>query len=121
MIQNKKKTVKPKNSTLAIDAETSERLDFFCRKYEITKKDFIALALGYFERTGVDINSNDIITDLHDINSKIDAIMKLQADATMKLTNIQQSTNILTEVKEDTTKLIEQKNQKGLFKIFRKK
>lgn len=122
MQQPKKKTAKPKNSTLAIDAEASEKLDFFCRKNGITKKDFITLALGYFERTGVDINSNDIVTDLHQINSKMDAIMKFQADATLKLTNIQQATNILTEVKEDTSKLIEQKEtKKSLFGLFKQK
>lgn len=122
MAQVNKKITKQKNSTLAIDSETSNRLDFFCKKNNITKKEFIELSLNYFERTGVDIHSNDMIMDLNSINEKIDILMRFQADSALKLTAIHQTTNILNEVKEDTSKLIEQKEtKKGFFGRFSKK
>lgn len=110
MSKETKRTQKTKNSTLAIDSNISNRLDIFCKKHNITKKDFIALALEYFDRTGIDIHSNDIVNDMNSINEKIDVLMRFQADAALKLSSIQQTTNILNEVKEDTSKLIEQKN-----------
>jgi len=103
MTKEIKKTHKTKNSTLAIDFDISNRLDVFCKRNNITKKDFIVLALDYFDRTGVDIYSNDMVTDMNAINEKMDSILRFQADATLKLTSIQQTTNILNEVKEDTT------------------
>lgn len=123
MAKEIKQTKKTKNSTLAIDLDISNRLDFFCKKNNITKKDFIALALDYFDRTGVDIHSNDIVADLSVLNEKMDALIKFQADVSLKLSTIQQTTNILSEVKEDTTKLIEQKDssKKGFFKRFSNK
>lgn len=123
MTKETKQSQKTKNSTLAIDLDISNRLDFFCKKNNITKKDFIALALAYFDRTGVDIHSNDIVTDLSDMNEKMDALIKFQADVSLKLSTIQQTTNILSEVKEDTSKLIEQKEtpKKGFFDRFSKK
>lgn len=116
----KKETTK-KNSTLAISPDISEKLDFFCKKNNITKKDFISLSLSYFERTGVDLKSNDISNNISFLNDKLDSILKLQADTAIKLTGIQQTTNILSEVKEDTTKLIESKSKKkGFFSVFKK-
>jgi len=123
MTSNNKQTKKIKNSTLAIDQNISNRLDLFCKKNGITKKDFIALSLDYFDRTGVDIHSNDMVTGMNTINEKMDALIRLQADTALKVTTIQQTTNILNEVKEDTSKLIEQKDsqKKGFFERFRKK
>jgi len=123
MTSNNKQTKKIKNSTLAIDQNISNRLDLFCKKNGITKKDFIALSLDYFDRTGVDIHSNDMVTGMNTINEKMDALIRLQADTALKVTKIQQTTNILNEVKEDTSKLIEQKDsqKKGFFERFRKK
>lgn len=123
MAKEVKQTQKTKNSTLAIDIDISNRLDFFCKKNNITKKDFIGLALDYFDRTGVDIHSNDMVTNLDAINEKMDTLMRFQADTSLKLTSIQQTTNILNEVKEDTSKLIEQKERpkKSFFDRFSKK
>lgn len=123
MAKEVKQTQKTKNSTLAIDIDISNRLDFFCKRNNITKKDFIGLALDYFDRTGVDIHSNDMVTNLDAINEKMDTLMRFQADTSLKLTSIQQTTNILNEVKEDTSKLIEQKEtpKKSFFDRFSKK
>jgi len=117
----KKRTEKAKNSTLAIDFETSSRLDLFCKKHEITKKDFISLSLDYFDRTGIDPLSNDVGNNLQEINEKLENMFKLQVDAAVKLTGLQQTTHLITIQQENTTKILEvHKETPGLFKkIFR--
>jgi len=122
MATDNKQTKKIKNSTLAIDQNISNRLDLFCKKNAITKKDFIALALDYFDRTGVDIYSNDMVTGMDTINEKIDALFKLQADTALKVTTIQKNTNLLNEVKDDTSKLFEQRatHKKSFFNRFKR-
>lgn len=122
MTQENRKTRKTKNSTIAIDLNTSNRLDIFCKSKNITKKDFITLSLDYFDRTGVDIHSNDIVNNMNAINEKMDSILRLQADSALKLTGLQQTTSILTLVKDDTTKLINQKEnaKKGFWNRFKK-
>lgn len=46
-------TKKQGNTTVAIDPETTERLNSFCQKLDITKKDFISMSLDFFEKTGL--------------------------------------------------------------------
>jgi hypothetical protein len=123
MTTDKKKIEKAKNSTLAIDIETSSRLDIFCRKHEITKKDFISLSLDYFDRTGIDPKSNDVGNNLQEINEKLENLFKLQVDAAVKLTGLQQTTNLITEQQENTTKILEEHKEKpGIFKnLFKQK
>lgn len=55
----KEKTAIKKNSTVAISAIDTERLDRFCRAHDITKKDFITLSLSYFEREGINPKSHE--------------------------------------------------------------
>lgn len=117
---------KQKNSTLAIDSETSNRLDIYCQKAGITKKDFVTMALDYFERTGIDPNTNDVQNYMEEINDKLNSIVQLQADAAVKLTGIQERTSLLNQSQENTARLIEQsqaqqKEKKGIFGIFKKK
>jgi len=123
MREPKKRNEKAKNSTLAIDIETSSRLDVFCKKHEITKKDFISLSLDYFDRTGIDPQSNDVGNNLQDINEKLENMFKLQVDAAVKLTGLQQATNLITVQQENTTKILEAHKEKpSLFKnIFKQK
>jgi len=117
MRETKKRPEKAKNSTIAIDIETSSRLDLFCRKYEMTKKDFISLSLDYFERTGIDPHTNDVGNNLHEINEKLESMFKLQVDTAIKLTGLMQTTNLITEQQENTTKILEEHKEKpGLFK-----
>jgi len=54
-IQPKKK---PEKTTISISGETSERLELYCKANGILRKDFVSLALDYFERTGFDLKSN---------------------------------------------------------------
>lgn len=55
MIQPKSK---PEKTTISISGETSERLEIYCRANGILRKEFVSLALDYFERTGFDLKSN---------------------------------------------------------------
>ena len=119
----KKKLEKPKNSTLAIDQNTSSKLDLFCKKYNITKKDFVTISLDYFDRTGIDPQSNDVVNNLSEINDKLENMFKLQVDAAVKLSGLQQTTNLITAQQENTTKMLEiSKEKPGLFKnLFKSK
>ena len=123
MTAPKKTTAKAKNSTLAIDQDTSLKLDLFCKKYNITKKDFITISLDYFDRTGIDPHSNDVVNNLSEINEKLENMFKLQVDASVKLTGLQQTTNLITVQQENTTKMLEiSKEKPGLFKnLFKTK
>lgn len=49
---------KPEKTTISISGETSERLEIYCRTNGILRKEFVSLALDYFERTGFDLQSN---------------------------------------------------------------
>lgn len=49
---------KPEKTTISISGETSERLEVYCRTNGILRKEFVSLALEYFERTGFDLKSN---------------------------------------------------------------
>lgn len=53
---------KPEKTTISISGETSERLEIYCRANGILRKEFVSLALEYFERTGFDLKSNALIT-----------------------------------------------------------
>ena len=123
MTAPKKKPERVKNSTLAIDQDTSSKLELFCKKHNITKKDFITISLDYFDRTGIDPQSNDVVNNMQEINDKLENIFKLQVDATVKLTGLQQTTNLITVQQENTTKMLEiSKEKPGLFKnIFKSK
>lgn len=112
MATTKKKAEAPQVSTVKIDKSTGEKLDVYCKRNELTKKDFISLALDYFERTGVDIRSNDVPQDLTEIKESINSLVKLQADAAIKLTSIQQTTHVLQSEQETTKLLLEANTQK---------
>lgn len=51
---------KPEKTTISISGETSERLELYCKANGILRKDFVSLALEYFERTGFDLRSNTL-------------------------------------------------------------
>lgn len=48
-----KKANTPRNSTVAVSPEIGKKLERFCASCGITKKDFISLALDYFQRYGI--------------------------------------------------------------------
>ena len=59
------------NTTVAIDAETTARLNSFCSKLEITKKDFIMLALDFFEQTGLTPQDTDKVLSTRTIEKQM--------------------------------------------------
>lgn len=120
MARPKKQPDKPKNSTLAIDSHTSLMLDVFSRKHGITKKEFIRVALDYFERTGIDPLSeavpnsdmNQIKQALASIEQDVRDTKTLQADAALKLTAFQ---TILTLPGQQLKMLEENQGKKRFF------
>lgn len=53
----KEKNQQKKTTTIAIDIATSESLDTYCRKHGILKKDFVKIALEWFDNMDIDITS----------------------------------------------------------------
>ena len=51
---------KPQKTTIAISGEVSERLETYCKQNNILRKEFVELALNYFERTGFDLRENAV-------------------------------------------------------------
>lgn len=63
---------KEKQKSILIDASVHTRLTAFCSKNNILIKDFIPLALDYFDKTGIDIRS-DVKADVEEgIKSRLD-------------------------------------------------
>ena len=60
---------------------------------------------------------------MQEINDKLENIFKLQVDAAVKLTGLQQTTNLITVQQENTTKMLEiSKEKPGIFKnLFKSK
>lgn len=102
------------NTTLAIDVETRDRLNDFVKKYnkanpqakEMTAKNFIALALDYFQRTGADITSDgaETLPAQNEMIAKLDSILKGIVDVNLKTTAIGQG---LTTIHDNQVKQIE--------------
>lgn len=63
---------KEKQKSILIDASVHTRLTAFCSKNNILIKDFIPLALDYFDKTGIDIRS-DVKADVEEgIKARLD-------------------------------------------------
>lgn len=63
---------KEKQKSILIDASVHTRLTAFCSKNNILIKDFIPLALDYFDKTGIDIRS-DVKAEVEEgIKSRLD-------------------------------------------------
>ena len=68
----------------SISGETSERLEIYCRANGILRKEFVSLALEYFERTGFDLKSNaldyspleKIIGELNEVKATIQVLQE---------------------------------------------
>ena len=123
------------NTTLAIDKETRDRLNVFVEAYnaknhpnqkELTAKNFIAVALDYFQRTGIDFNS-DVVSvpttteqapsqELSEVKEMFMALSKMYADTNLKVTaigqGIQQGFENLGERQNETRLLLESKDKR---------
>lgn len=67
-------TKKQTNTTVAIDPQTTERLNAFCLKCDITKKDFISMSLDFFDKTGLTPSDADKVVDMEYIKNRMEAI-----------------------------------------------
>lgn len=81
---------KPKsvNSTVAISQEENNRLSNFCFRHDLQKKEFIKIALDYFEKNGIDPKlHSEPKTELEKILKRIDqlfAFIKVQEKEYLK-------------------------------------
>lgn len=93
---------KPEKTTISISGETSERLEIYCRANGILRKEFVSLALDYFERTGFDLQSNAL-----DYSPLEKIIGELKEVKTTMQTNNEETEAVrqfLQVVREQTTK-----------------
>ena len=93
---------KPEKTTISISGETSERLEIYCRANGILRKEFVSLALDYFERTGFDLQSNAL--DYSPLEKIIGELKEVKT--TMQTSNEGTETvrQLLQAVREQTTK-----------------
>lgn len=103
------KSKENKNTSIAIDVPTLKRLDEFCRTNNMTKKDFIVLALDYFDRTKVNIRSNDVLDLKAEIQSMKEAYAQEIEHLSKKMDNVQ--TAIGTTALTGVAQLIQQQQQ----------
>lgn len=87
---------KTPNTTVAIDAETTLRLNSFCQRLNITKKDFIMLALDFFEQTGLTpsdidkvISSRSIEKQMEMMSNRLNAIDQRTEQSNTIISNVQ--------------------------------
>ena len=91
---------KEKQKSMLIDASVHQRLSAFCGKNNLLIKDFVPLALDYFEKTGIDIRS-DVKAEVEEgIKSRLDkqdenskAIREELAELRRMVGDTQQQTN----------------------------
>lgn len=103
---------KPKsvNSTVAISSEENTRLSNFCFRHSLQKKEFIKIALDYFEKNGIDPQiHSEPKTEIEKVLKRIDqlfAFIKVQEKEYLKPAisaitrteiNIQQKINTLVQ------------------------
>lgn len=101
------------NTTVAIDPQTTERLNMFCQKCGITKKDFISMSLDFFEQTGLTPQDTDkvmstrmIERQMEAFGSRLEAIDKRTEQSNTTISNVHgmvmgQVTNSIKALLED--------------------
>lgn len=71
---------KTKVTTIAVDLETSLKIERLCKMYELQKKDFCRLAVDYFLRTGIDPKSNETEQNMKQISESLEQMKKTIED-----------------------------------------
>ena len=101
-----KATIQPKNkpekTTISISGETSERLEIYCRANGILRKEFVSLALDYFERTGFDLKSN--VLDYSPLEKIIGELNEVKATMQTSNEGTEAVRQLLQAVREQTAK-----------------
>lgn len=62
------------NSTIAIDEQTKKKLLNLCDSLEMTQKDFLASAVDYFQRTGIDPRTDEMAKSNQEIADQLKII-----------------------------------------------
>jgi hypothetical protein len=122
------------SGSIAVDIETRDRLNKYVQEYnaknpqakDLYARDFIRLALDYFQRTGIDFNSDVVALpttqeqapsqELTEVKEMFLALSKMYADTNLKVTaigqGIQQGFETLGETQQQTRLLLESKSQR---------
>lgn len=120
--------------SIAIDIETRDRLNAYVKAYndknpqakDLYARDFIRLALDYFQRTGIDFNSDVVALptttepeqrkELSEVKEMFMALSKMYADTNLKVTAIgqgmQQGFESLGDKQTETRLLLESKDKR---------
>ena len=120
------------SGSIAVDIETRDRLNKYVAEYnknnpnakDLYARDFIRLALDYFQRTGIDFNSDVVAVpttqeqtssqELNEVKEMFVALSKMYADTNLKVTaigqGIQQGFETLGETQQQTRLLLESKS-----------
>ena len=93
---------KPEKTTISISGETSERLEIYCRANGILRKEFVSLALDYFERTGFDLQSNAL--DYSPLEKIIGELKEVKTTMQTSNEGTEAVRQFLQVVREQTTK-----------------
>ena len=93
---------KPEKTTISISGETSERLEIYYRANGILRKEFVSLALEYFERTGFDLKSNAL--DYSPLEKIIGELNEVKATMQTSNEGTEAIRQLLQAVREQTAK-----------------
>lgn len=93
---------KPEKTTISISGETSERLEVYCKANGILRKDFVSLALDYFERTGFDLKSNAL--DYSPLEKIIGELQEVKNTMQTNNESTEAVRQLIQVVREQTTK-----------------
>ena len=93
---------KPEKTAISISGETSERLEIYCRANGILRKEFVSLALDYFERTGFDLQSNAL--DYSPLEKIIGELKEVKTTMQTNNEGTEAVRQFLQVVREQTTK-----------------
>lgn len=93
---------KPEKTTISVSGETSERLEIYCRANGILRKEFVSLALDYFERTGFDLQSNAL--DYSPLEKIIGELKEVKTTMQTSNEGTEAVRQLLQTVREQTTK-----------------
>lgn len=99
---------KPEKTTISISGETSERLEIYCRANGILRKEFVSLALEYFERTGFDLKSNAF--DYSPLEKIIGELNEVKATMQTSNEGTEAIRQLLQAVREQTAKQLPAQN-----------
>ncbi len=100
-------------TTIAINQEYASKIDQYIKEFAMTRKDFVELAIDYFQRTGFDIRSEAF--DLSPLE-KITRNLELSL-STLESKNNEASMliNILQSINENSVKQIASFQEKAKF------